>query len=567
MIQLKDYFWGHFKKNALQWWIILCVAAFLGYGTAVYVSKKKILYSTLDVAAYTVHASLNAGDFPLAINHLLRLEHSGSVFGIKLDSQYFNQNNFSGPFGLRPIGLGQICDAHEVSNGINLHGCVVIFGYTEIITITIFFLIIFSLLIIVYRYFKLKMIRVFDNVTHSIETITNDNSFDIFTSNNIKEIEELNAYVKNLLIHVENATREATLGKMSVQIAHDIRSPLAALNMNIKNILFLIPDANARLMQSATKRISDIASELLVTYKRNQRTNIATSEFTNNLKDQSISLMINSIILEKNIQYHEKQISLDVDYKDESAYSFIKVNPIEFKRSLSNIINNGIEAISNHGKISLTVCTMSDILILTIEDTGTGITQEMIDKLLSKNNKTITSKQDGHGLGFLHTKEFIRNSNGTIDIKSSIGVGTKIIISLPTNRPEFIHPSIHLNNRDIVIIHALKSELADMLTQRINSLTTTPGDITVYITDNLDSLNKFILSNIKSESRILIFNALPTPYMENEDHIHKLFNTPQIQWIHTIDYERTFEIENTFKLTQTPLLPISLLAYIPIIYE
>ena len=69
-----------------------------------------------------------------------------------------------------------------------------------------------------------------------------------------------------------------------------------------------------------------------------------------------------------------------------------------------------------------------DSFIISIRDTGEGISQENIDKAFSQK---FTTKKTGHGFGLLVCKRIIESHQGNLHIDSEVGVGTTISIEFP----------------------------------------------------------------------------------------------------------------------------------------
>jgi signal transduction histidine kinase len=97
-----------------------------------------------------------------------------------------------------------------------------------------------------------------------------------------------------------------------------------------------------------------------------------------------------------------------------------------------NISLNAIQAI--FGKGSITYKTSFDdqanMLFIEISDTGSGISEENINKIFKP---FYTTKTEGTGLGMSIIKETIEKHNGKIKVKSKINEGTTFIITLPGN--------------------------------------------------------------------------------------------------------------------------------------
>ncbi|QDQ03877.1 sensor histidine kinase [Bacillus sp. BD59S] len=101
---------------------------------------------------------------------------------------------------------------------------------------------------------------------------------------------------------------------------------------------------------------------------------------------------------------------------------------------VGNLINNAFDAVMNCEKKQVEVGIQhGDTLMITVQDTGSGIPEDMLDKLFTKGYST---KGDNRGYGLYLVKESTQRINGEIYIYSSLGEGTKITIEIPKGRDE-----------------------------------------------------------------------------------------------------------------------------------
>jgi len=92
---------------------------------------------------------------------------------------------------------------------------------------------------------------------------------------------------------------------------------------------------------------------------------------------------------------------------------------------LRNIFVNAIEAIRNHGEIIIKLKRENNSLILTISDTGIGISKEVLEKVF---DPQFSTKDMGTGLGLYIAKKIVEDHNGTINISSRPRGGTQVIV-------------------------------------------------------------------------------------------------------------------------------------------
>jgi PAS domain S-box-containing protein len=236
--------------------------------------------------------------------------------------------------------------------------------------------------------------------------------------------------------------------KVANQVAHDIRSPLASLTMIVKSCT-QIPEADRIALREAAISIGDIANHLLHQYQKKENTEIDSEERQ--------SILVSAILLEsltaKKYQYENLPVKFDYHFKSHSHFAFIKTGASAFKRMLSNLINNAVDAFDNHpGKIDLQLEASNEWVKIIIEDTGKGMSAELIDKIMHKMAVT-EGKKSGHGIGLTQVWETLERNQGELCIASEPGVGTTVTLTFPRIKaPYWIAEEIALSSNDTVII-------------------------------------------------------------------------------------------------------------------
>jgi signal transduction histidine kinase len=110
----------------------------------------------------------------------------------------------------------------------------------------------------------------------------------------------------------------------------------------------------------------------------------------------------------------------------------LSCNPGQLNQVFMNLLENAAHAIKEHGDINIETEATETHIRICISDTGVGISRENIEKLF---DPFFTTKPvgTGTGLGLSISYGIIEKHNGTIEILSEVGRGTKFIISLPIN--------------------------------------------------------------------------------------------------------------------------------------
>ena len=131
-------------------------------------------------------------------------------------------------------------------------------------------------------------------------------------------------------------------------------------------------------------------------------------------------------------QDEDKKYELVRDYPINSVW--IEIDTDKMTQVIDNILNNAIKYSPDGGKITVSMKTTDDQMILSISDQGLGIPKEDLPKIFDRFyrvDKARSRAQGGTGLGLAIAKEIIKQHNGFIWAKSEYGKGSTFTIVLP----------------------------------------------------------------------------------------------------------------------------------------
>lgn len=225
-----------------------------------------------------------------------------------------------------------------------------------------------------------------------------------------------------------------TQNKFFSIVAHDLKAPFSAL-IGLSQILSLnydeLNDSERKTyindLHNASKNSFALAENLL-TWSRVQKASISIKKEILDLP----SIVQNSIL----------PLQANAKLKNISLNNLLEQTPLVLadKRSIEtvivNLVNNALKFTPEGGKINITANSENKHLIISINDTGVGMSQKQIDDLfrIDKNSSTNgTNNELGTGLGLILCKEFINMNNGEIWVKSELGVGSTFSFSIPLN--------------------------------------------------------------------------------------------------------------------------------------
>lgn len=242
-----------------------------------------------------------------------------------------------------------------------------------------------------------------------------------------KKTEELGR-AQNELINIE---RIASLGKLSLSVAHEINNPLSGILIYTKLIYKQLNNPelddkkretmlkNLKLIESETKRCGDIVKGLLDFSRKNQ------DEFENRhlheVLKETVELMV-----------HPMKIANIYFWTDFNAKTdMVFCSPNQIKQACIAILVNASEAVTENGEIVLRTSNPdSEHIRIDIIDNGAGIAEEDLPHVFQP-FFTTKEKANGIGLGLAIVHGIVENHKGKIEVSSVRGTETTVSITIP----------------------------------------------------------------------------------------------------------------------------------------
>ena len=235
------------------------------------------------------------------------------------------------------------------------------------------------------------------------------------------------------------------------KVAHDLTSPLATLKM-MMGVCTELPEEKRTIINRALGGLLDIVNNLLATYKKQEQPTIFDTEPRQSLL---ISDFLVQILSEKRVQYNSREtLNFEIQIENDAQFAFANMQPSQFKRTISNLINNAVDALDeqSNGVVSINVIADSELIGILIQDNGKGMPKILVEKMLNRQSFT-DGKKNGHGLGMLQVWDTVDSNQGTINVTSSVGEGTTTQLTFPRVEPAiWIAYQIQLASDSIIVI-------------------------------------------------------------------------------------------------------------------
>lgn len=230
-----------------------------------------------------------------------------------------------------------------------------------------------------------------------------------------KNIYENNKKIASISSELEIQEAENRYYREIQYLVHDLKTPLFSINTLIE--ILSMQEENPKKLEYFNR----ISSSL-------ERCNIMISEILRDNKKNDLKIYKIFDFIFSYLSIHECVHSISIN--NYCPNTKINVNRIVFSRAIINLIINSYEAIldKKNAKISLTAKDYIKFVILTVEDNGIGMDQELLNKIIFSNKKFSTKNSSGIGLNFI--KKVVEEHNGKLFAVSKKEKGTKFYIIL-----------------------------------------------------------------------------------------------------------------------------------------
>lgn len=220
----------------------------------------------------------------------------------------------------------------------------------------------------------------------------------------------------------QNAWRE-----MAQQVAHEIKNPLTPMKLNIQYLQQAI-NSNHPDIINLTKRVSSSIIEQI------DNLNYIASEFSNFAKmpeNKSERIDLKSM-LERIVLLFAGNKNLTITHALPDVPVIVFADKSQMLRIFTNIVQNAVESIPTEERqglvdVALLFAPNNDAVIIKVKDNGTGIREEVRDRIF---DPYFTTKSSGTGLGLAMTKKIIELWDGTITFESG-DEGTTFFLTVP----------------------------------------------------------------------------------------------------------------------------------------
>ena len=236
----------------------------------------------------------------------------------------------------------------------------------------------------------------------------------------------------NLEEQVRHADRLATIGQLAAGVAHELNEPLGSI-LGFAQLAKKCPglphqaELDIEKISNASLLARDIVKKLLI--------------FARQMPPQKIKVNVNQLVEEVLNFFKSRcaQEGVELICSLSPNLPGVDADPSQLNQVAFNLIVNALQAMPQGGDLRIqTLCEENQVLLI-VEDTGIGMSDEVLEKIFTP---FFTTKEvgQGTGLGLPVVHGIITSHGGSVRVKSKVGRGTRFEIQLPAAKPSIGEP-------------------------------------------------------------------------------------------------------------------------------
>jgi signal transduction histidine kinase len=252
------------------------------------------------------------------------------------------------------------------------------------------------------------------------------------------EVERLNDELTGTLSRLQTAQQElvvaermATVGRLSLRIAHEVRNPISAIELNAEMLEDIVRErSDADLdMKEAAGLVSAIRDQV-TTLDALTEEYLAFARFPRpHFEEESINHLAQELADFVRPVATRQGLTLRVDV--DPSVPMMEIDRGLLRQAVLNLVKNGLETLSSGGELTITTRFDGEAVEIAVADTGGGIAPDVEHRLFEQ---FFTTKPQGTGLGLSITRQIAEEHGGEVRWQNRAPLGATFTIRLPIKR-------------------------------------------------------------------------------------------------------------------------------------
>ena len=251
-----------------------------------------------------------------------------------------------------------------------------------------------------------------------------------------EEVERLNSELKGTLTRLQATQHEllvsermATVGRLSLKVAHEVRNPISAIELNAEMLQDIIRNGSQADHDEASGLVTAIRDQVTALDELTEEY-LAFARFPQpQFEDESVNHLVQE--LADFVRPVATRLGLSVQVQTDSSVPTIEIDRTLLRQAIMNLAKNGFEAMSRGGQLTLATRVNGEAIEIAVSDTGPGITPEIAGRLFEA---FFTTKTQGTGLGLGIARQITEEHGGELRWLNGAEGGATFTIRLPMKR-------------------------------------------------------------------------------------------------------------------------------------
>ena len=251
------------------------------------------------------------------------------------------------------------------------------------------------------------------------------------------EVERLNVELTGTLSRLQTAQQElvvaermATVGRLSLRIAHEVRNPISAIELNAEMLEDIVREHNeVDDMKEAAGLVAAIRDQV-TTLDALTEEYLAFARFPKpHFEEESINHLVQELADFVRPVATRQGLTLRVEL--DPNVPMMEIDRGLLRQAVLNLVKNGLETLSSGGELTIGSRFDGEAVEIAVSDTGGGIPAEVMPRLFEQ---FFTTKPQGTGLGLSITRQIAEEHDGTVTWDNRAPLGATFTIRLPIKR-------------------------------------------------------------------------------------------------------------------------------------
>jgi signal transduction histidine kinase len=221
----------------------------------------------------------------------------------------------------------------------------------------------------------------------------------------------------------------ATVGRLSLKVAHEVRNPIAAIGLNAELLGDMVQGRVSEDGTEATALVTAIRDQVAALDALTEEY-LAFARFPRpQFEEDSVNDMVSAVA--EFVRPLAARQGIAVKVATDPTVPPMEIDRTLLRQAVLNLVKNGMEAVSHGGTLTLTTACMGDTVEIAVADSGAGISPEVGRRLFEQ---FFTTKPQGTGLGLSISRQIVEEHGGKIRWHSAPGAGATFTMTVPVQK-------------------------------------------------------------------------------------------------------------------------------------